>query len=304
MPPTSCCPQHRGRQDQLWDRMLAVRYGRVSRGGSCEWDWPTDGTPFAGGTFLNGGGGHAGWEFKERCHVHVLEWCSHRIASSLPFDATGRNFELGEDWCTAWCIQSLAMRRGWLNGRSMRWTAVICIGSAFFHRLHGKPKPRAPWRTRGWRSIFRRHVKNLWRKHGAELGEPGLQGSVPEDGTDRLWWVSANDMQSDGLTKQMVWPSIRDLCECGAWKLTQPSILAGTPMADVTTQDFLKKMGVKISSFTHVHVLFCLICMYSLPPTCWLNYSTGALWVEATKEFRCDCVYVAILQKHYFPCRW
>ena len=45
---------------------------------------------------------------------------------------------------------------------------------------------------------------------------------------------------------------------------------------DKATQ-FPDIMNVKISSFHLVHVLFCLTCAYSLPPTCWLNYSPGAL---------------------------
>ena len=188
---------------------------------------------------------------KERCHVHVLEWCSHALRrvcrstlqaetlSSMDGSEAG-NYVRGlmhsmvhpkasnEKRLTEWKIDAM-------DSRHLHWVSDCRSFIAYM----GNPSQNTVTDKRLAIDLTALRQES-WRKHGAELGEPGIQNAVPEDGTDHLWWVSTQDMLSDGLTKQMVWHSIRDLCERGTWKLTQPPLLAGTQMADdgETTQDF------------------------------------------------------------------
>ena len=187
---------------------------------------------------------------KERCHVHVLEWCSRALRrvcrstlqaetlSSMDGSEAG-NYVRGlmhsmvhpkasnEKRLTEWKIDAM-------DSRHLHWVSDCRSFIAYM----GNPSQNTVTDKRLAIDLTALR-QELWRKHGTELGEPGIQNAVPEDGTDHLWWVSTKDMLSDGLTKQMVWHSIRDLCEGGTWKLTQPPILAGTSMVvDETTQDF------------------------------------------------------------------
>ena len=70
--------------------------------------------------------------------------------------------------------------------------------------------------------------QDLWRLPGQELGEPSVQDSIPENCTDRLWWICTKDMVSDGLTKSMVWNDVVHLVSTGLFTLREPASRALT----------------------------------------------------------------------------
>lgn len=72
--------------------------------------------------------------------------------------------------------------------------------------------------------------QDLWRIAGIDLGEPSTQEHIPEHCTDQLWWISARDMVSDGLTKAMVWDNITKLCSQGVFALSAQPVRAATGM--------------------------------------------------------------------------
>ena len=186
---------------------------------------------------------------KVACNVQILEWCSHALRrvcrstlqaetlSSMDGSESG-NYVRGlmhsmvhpktsnENRLTEWKINAM-------DSRHLHWVSDC----RSFISYMGNPNQNTVTDKRLAIDLTALR-QELWRKHGTELGEPGIQSSVPEDGSDHLWWVSTKDMLSDGLTKQMVWHYIRNLCEFGTWKLTMPPLLAGTPMANESTQDF------------------------------------------------------------------
>ena len=70
--------------------------------------------------------------------------------------------------------------------------------------------------------------QDLWRAPGTEFGEPSIQDEIPEDCTDRLWWICTKDMLADGLTKAMVWNDITNLTNNGQFKLREAAVRAFT----------------------------------------------------------------------------
>ena len=68
--------------------------------------------------------------------------------------------------------------------------------------------------------------QDIWRRFGSEFGEPSVQESIPEDGSDKLWWICTRDMVADGLTKSMVWNAIIQVTTSGRFGLTVKPIQA------------------------------------------------------------------------------
>lgn len=68
--------------------------------------------------------------------------------------------------------------------------------------------------------------QDIWRMCGSEFGEPSVQDNIPEDGTDKLWWICTRDMIADALTKSMVWDAIIKVTTTGIFELSVKPIQA------------------------------------------------------------------------------
>ena len=77
--------------------------------------------------------------------------------------------------------------------------------------------------------------QELWRMPGHEFGEPSIQDDIPEDCTDRLWWICTKDMIADALTKAMLWNDITSVCMNGLFSVREEPIRAVTSSQDQKT---------------------------------------------------------------------
>ena len=174
---------------------------------------------------------------EEAANVHVLEWSSHTIKrvcrSTLQAEVLSSMDGSESGQYVRNLLYAMAHPRDDEGDRGRAWK-IWASDSRVLHWLTDCRSFTEYMSSGGQGIVSDKRLaidltalrQDIWRRFGSEFGEPSVQESIPEDGSDKLWWICTRDMVADGLTKSMVWNAIIQVTTTGRFGLTVKPIQA------------------------------------------------------------------------------